>query len=182
MASGGSNDVFEKYARFGKTEAQIKEMKGGLRIETKNVQKMMKEAGVVDAKYTTQLLDNDIARVIGKLVTSSPAKYPKGSKTLEKEGFGALLNQIAESKKTDLGSIEAKLGGLSGPSTAGTTGVANASNVARMTDTSGYTGSHKERFDESGKGKGTEGRKDIAQNTGYVGNYKGAGTYDNKHK
>lgn len=41
MASGG-NDVFEKYAKFGKTEAQIKEMKGGLRIEQRNIQKMLK--------------------------------------------------------------------------------------------------------------------------------------------
>lgn len=63
MASAGGsnvNEVFEKYAKFGKTEAQIKEMKGGLRIETKNVQKLMKESGVCDSKYTSQLLDNDI--------------------------------------------------------------------------------------------------------------------------
>ena len=35
-----------------------------------------------------------------------------------------------------------------------------------MTDTSNYTGSHKERFDESGKGKGAEGRTDTVKNTG----------------
>jgi hypothetical protein len=35
-----------------------------------------------------------------------------------------------------------------------------------MTDTSNYTGSHKERFDESGKGKGSEGRKDKVDNSG----------------
>lgn len=65
MASGGGsnlNDIFEKYARFGKTEAQIREMKGGLRIETKNIQKLCKESGVIDPKYTTQLLDNDISK------------------------------------------------------------------------------------------------------------------------
>ena len=50
-----------------------------------------------------------------------------------------------------------------------------------MTDTSQYTGSHKERFDESGKGKGIDGRSDRAENTGYVGNYKGADTYDKTH-
>jgi hypothetical protein len=50
-----------------------------------------------------------------------------------------------------------------------------------MTDVSGYTGSHKERFDESGKGKGVDGRMDRVENTGYVGNYKNAGTYDKKH-
>lgn len=50
-----------------------------------------------------------------------------------------------------------------------------------MTDVSGYTGSHKERFDaETGKGKGAEGRTDKAENSGYVGNYKGAGTFDQK--
>ena len=42
-----------------------------------------------------------------------------------------------------------------------------------MTDTSNYTGSHKERFDESGKGKGADGRTDKADSSGYVGNYKG---------
>ena len=47
-----------------------------------------------------------------------------------------------------------------------------------MTDATKYTGAHKERFDkESGKGKGLEGRKDVVENTGYVGEYKGDGSY-----
>ena len=52
-----------------------------------------------------------------------------------------------------------------------------------MTDTSKYTGSHKERFDDSGKGKGLEGRKDFDSNAaeGYVGGYKGKDTYDKTH-
>lgn len=54
--------------------------------------------------------------------------------------------------------------------------------VERLTDTSKYTGTHKERFDESGKGKGIEGREDTADNSGYVSGYKGAGTYDRKSK
>lgn len=52
--------------------------------------------------------------------------------------------------------------------------------TARLTDVKGYTGAHKERFGADGKGKGIDGRKDIAENTGYVGNYKGAGTFDKK--
>jgi len=119
--NGDVNAVFEKFAKFGKTEAQVKEMKGGLRIETRNVQKLMKESGVIDAKYTTQLLDNDIMRVIGKLTQANAAKYPKGTKTLEKEGFMALITQIAESKKKDVSEIIAKVNSVSGPSTAGTT-------------------------------------------------------------
>jgi len=50
-----------------------------------------------------------------------------------------------------------------------------------MTDTSHYTGMHKERFDAEGHGKGKEGRVDEVKITGYVGNYKGEGTYDKKH-
>lgn len=53
--------------------------------------------------------------------------------------------------------------------------------VDRLTDTSKYTGSHKERFDESGKGKGKAGREDIADNSGYVAAYKNKGTYDQAH-
>jgi hypothetical protein len=127
-------------------------------------------------------------------------------KTFDKEGFGQLLQQISTTSKLDVNSIVEKINGLSGPSLAGTTvitfylcpfkaftvfeeiiesefnkGVANASNVARMTDTSKYTGAHKERFDDSGKGKGVAGREDRHDNTGYVGQYKGAGTYDKKH-
>ena len=55
--------------------------------------------------------------------------------------------------------------------------------VDRLTDTSKYTGSHKERFDESGKGKGIEGRvdRDDKAAEGYVGGYKGKDTYDKTH-
>ncbi len=64
MASASGNnvrEVFDKYAKFGKTEAQIKELKGELRIETRNVVKLAKETGLIDSKYTSQLLDNDIS-------------------------------------------------------------------------------------------------------------------------
>lgn len=55
-----------------------------------------------------------------------------------------------------------------------------AGGVDRLTDTTKYTGSHKERFDESGKGKGKEGRENIVDGSGYVGNYKGKDTFDKK--
>lgn len=50
----------------------------------------------------------------------------------------------------------------------------------RLTDSSKYTGSHKERFDESGKGKGKAGREEILDTSGYVGAYKGQGSYESK--
>lgn len=99
---------------------------------------------------------------------------------MEKEGFHILLAQIAESKKTDVDSIVAKISSGAGPSTKGTTGVANKESVAKMTNVENYTGSHKERFNADGTGKGAEGRSDKVDNSGYVGNYKGENTYDKK--
>lgn len=52
----------------------------------------------------------------------------------------------------------------------------------RLTNTNKYTGTHKERFDESGKGKGKAGREDITDASGYVAGYKGSNTYDDKIK
>lgn len=55
------------------------------------------------------------------------------------------------------------------------------STTSRLTDTTKYTGSHKERFSEDGKGKGIEGRKDLPDKSGYVTGYKEKDTYDKKH-
>jgi hypothetical protein len=53
--------------------------------------------------------------------------------------------------------------------------VVSSSAVERLTDTSKYTGSHKERFDESGKGKGKEGRQEQVDASGYVTGFKKQG-------
>ncbi len=63
--------------------------------------------------------------------------------------------------------------------------------VDRLTDTTKYTGSHKERFDGTGKGKGLEGRDSSAKGRGmvagsvadqaaYVSGYKAEGSYRKK--
>lgn len=62
------------------------------------------------------------------------------------------------------------------------TKVVKVGGVDRLTDTKGYTGSHKERFTAEGKGKGKEGREDIHANDGFVGGFKGKGTYDQRKK
>jgi len=52
--------------------------------------------------------------------------------------------------------------------------------VRRLTDTSKYTGTHKQRFDDTGKGKGISGRKDLPDGSGYVSGYANKDTYDKK--
>ncbi|VDL85391.1 unnamed protein product [Schistocephalus solidus] len=67
-----------------------------------------------------------------------------------------------------------------------TTSVSRDSATTRLTDHTGYTGTHKERFDlETGKGKGIAGREeqlDEKAKEGYVNAYKGMGTYDKTKK
>uniref|UniRef100_A0A8C9JBC2 Tubulin polymerization-promoting protein n=1 Tax=Panthera tigris altaica TaxID=74533 RepID=A0A8C9JBC2_PANTA len=52
--------------------------------------------------------------------------------------------------------------------------------VSQLTDTTKFMGSHKERFDPSGKGKSKVGRVDLVDESGYVPGYKHTGTYDQK--
>lgn len=51
--------------------------------------------------------------------------------------------------------------------------------VDRLTDVKKYTGLHKDRFDpKTGRGKAREERQPVTDNSGYVTNYKLAGSYD----
>uniref|UniRef100_A0A0B6Y752 Tubulin polymerization-promoting protein family member 3 n=1 Tax=Arion vulgaris TaxID=1028688 RepID=A0A0B6Y752_9EUPU len=108
----------------------------------------------------TTLIDQLAADVIGK------KRKLKGRAPVDDPDVKALANDIRAK-------IAAKAGA--------TVKVAKVdATTARLTDTSGYTGSHKERFDKDGKGKGLGGRVDEVSNKGYVGNYKGEGTFDKK--
>ena len=81
-APSGLRQAFDKYSKFGKTHAQLADH-NELRIASAQIQKMMKDCALINTKYTSQLLDNDIARVLGKLTTGSPEPgaphYPKGT-------------------------------------------------------------------------------------------------------
>jgi hypothetical protein len=81
-ASAGLQKAFDKYSKFGKTQAQLNDQHN-VRIGSAGIQKMMKDCSLIDSKYTSQLLDNDIARVLGKLTTGSnetgSVHYPKGT-------------------------------------------------------------------------------------------------------
>ncbi|CAF1368994.1 unnamed protein product [Adineta ricciae] len=175
-APSGLRQAFDKYSKFGKTHAQLADH-NELRIASAQIQKMMKDCSLINTKYTSQLLDNDIARVLGKLTTGSSEPgaphYPKGTKTFEIKGFKLLIDRIAESKGISADEVLAKINQNEGPSLTNVTETSNKEITDRMTDTSQYTGSHKERFDEEGHGKGKEGRSDDVDTTGYVQGFKG---------
>ncbi|XP_069383425.1 tubulin polymerization-promoting protein family member 3 [Paralichthys olivaceus] len=163
--------AFKKFAVHGDTKAMGKELNG------KNWAKLCKDCKIIDGKNVTA---TDVDIVFSKV-------KQKTSRVITYEEFHRALQELApkrfkgQSKEEALRSIVALVEGGE-PSNAGVTKVAKTAAVDRLTDASRYTGSHKERFNESGKGKGREGREELVDNTGYVGAYKNAGTYESKMK
>jgi len=169
MADGGADlqSTFKLFASKG----------GGNEQTTADFTKWCKDANVFGKTCNSNHVDIAFAKV-----------KPKTSKTITFNELDPLLTEMAKNYKVDhklsddakaKEELEGKLA-KAAPKAHGTTKTSKTGGVEKMTDTSKYTGSHKERFDESGKGKGVEGRAERADNTGYVGNYKGSGTYDKK--
>lgn len=163
--------TFRKFAVHGDTKATGNELNG------KNWAKLCKDCDIIDGKNVTAT-DVDIVFSKVKQKSSRVVAFPQ---------FLTALQELApkkfrgQSREEALESIYRLVEGRE-PSIAGVTKVLKTAAVDRLTDTSRYTGSHKERFDDSGRGKGREGREEIVENTGYVAAYKHAGTYDAKTK
>ncbi|KAJ6653004.1 hypothetical protein lerEdw1_010209 [Lerista edwardsae] len=162
--------AFRLFAVYGDTAATGNEMTG------KNFSKMLKETGVMDGKFVTS---TDVDIVFNKVKSKNARNITFGEfqlaiKELSAKRFKGKATEEALEATNKL--MEGKT-----PANVGATKSVAQAAVERLTDTSKYTGTHKERFDESGKGKGIAGRAELADNSGYVGNYKGAGTYDKSH-
>lgn len=154
---------FQAFSKFGDSKST------GAAITLSQIDKWFKQAGVFDKKLTT---------------TDTAIEFNKfKSKTMTLKDFNTFLDNLAKAKNMPIDDIKNKLKDCGAPGLAKGTAQADKSGVVdRLTDTNKYTGTHKERFDESGKGKGIEGREDVADNSGYVQNYKGQGTYDKTKK
>ncbi|KAF7238006.1 Tubulin polymerization-promoting protein family member 2 [Varanus komodoensis] len=162
--------AFHRFAVYGDTAATGKDMTG------KNFSKMLKECGVMDGKAVTS---TDVDIVFNKVKS-------KGARNITFLEFKEAIKELSAKRfkgKSPEEALEATNKLMEGkePGNVGATRSVHTGAVDRLTDTSKYTGSHKERFDESGKGKGMAGRADLVENSGYVGAYKGSGTYDKTH-
>jgi len=143
-------------------------------INNKNFSKLCKDCKVIGGKCTS----TDVDIVFSKVKS-------KGAQKMNFSQFCQALTELspkrfATKSKEEAEAAMMKLVDDKSPGTNKATKVSSKNNVDKMTDASKYTGAHKTRFDEDGKGKGIEGRKDMDKNTGYVGNYKGADTFDKK--
>jgi len=103
-------------------------------------------------------LDDKLNKTDGDLIFTKVK--PKGGRKLEYAAFVAGVHEVAKKKygSDDVGQPLRNTNLAKGGADA-----ASGSNVVdRLTNTATYTGSHKQRFDEEGKGKGVEGRDVIA--------------------
>ncbi|XP_005296574.1 tubulin polymerization-promoting protein isoform X3 [Trachemys scripta elegans] len=162
-------EAFRKFAIHGDTRATGKELHG------KNWSKLCKDCHVIDGKNVT-ITDVDI--VFSKI-------KGKSSRTITFDQFKEALQELSKKRFKDKSNEEAvqeihKLIEGKAPIISGVTKTISSPTVSRLTDTSKFTGSHKERFDPSGKGRGKAGREDLVDASGYVPGYKHAGTYDHK--
>ncbi|XP_065353316.1 tubulin polymerization-promoting protein homolog [Cloeon dipterum] len=159
MSEAQLQEQFSLFAKFGDSK------NNGSTITLKNADKWFKQANVIAKKITT----TDTGIAFNKFK----------SKTMD---FPTFLRYLEEFKnKMDPDEIRERLVDCGPPGTAGATQAVKTGGVDRLTDASQYTGAHRERFDADGHGRGRQGREDIRENTGYVGNYKGKDTYDKKH-
>ncbi|TSK20184.1 Tubulin polymerization-promoting protein [Bagarius yarrelli] len=162
-------EAFRRFAIHGDTRATGREMHG------KNWSKLCKDCGIIDSKSIT-LTDVDI--VFSKVKN-------KSARTITYNQFKEALSELARKRFKDKTGEEAaeevfKLVEGKSPVIAGVTKAVASPTVSRLTDTSKFTGSHKQRFDEAGRGKGKAGRVDMVDSSGYVSGYKHAGSYEKK--
>ncbi|KAH9362411.1 hypothetical protein HPB48_020179 [Haemaphysalis longicornis] len=149
---------FKAFAKFGDSKST------GDAITLSNSDKWFKQAKVIDGK---------------KITTTDTGIYFKQVANLKE--YQQFLEVIAKNKKVDVEEIKDKLSTCGPPATTRTTPVATGGAVARLTDHTKYTGTHKQRFDEAGKGRGKEGRQDVPAESGYVSGYKDEGNYSKTH-
>jgi len=86
--------------------------------------------------------------------------------------YKKFVEDLANSKKLKPEDILESMTNCGPPGLSTKTRAASGGVIDRLTDTSKYTGSHKERFDASGKGKGIEGRREVGDKSGYTAAFK----------
>ncbi|KAF7691960.1 tubulin polymerization-promoting protein isoform X2 [Silurus meridionalis] len=162
-------EAFRRFAIHGDTRATGKDMHG------KNWSKLCKDCEVIDGKSIT-LTDVDIVFTKVKNKTARTITYSQ---------FKEALSELARKRFKDKTSEDAaeevfKMVEGKSPIISGVTRAVASPTVSRLTDTTKFTGSHKERFDQTGRGKGKAGRVDLVNTSGYVSGYKHAGSYQKK--
>ncbi|NXP08912.1 TPPP2 protein, partial [Thinocorus orbignyianus] len=164
------SEVEKAFCKHGDTSTNGNVMTG------KNFSNTCKECRIMNGKAMTS---TDIDNIFNKVKTRGACtiifvEFQQAMKELCSKGFKCKLPEEVLQAMYSL--IEGKE-----PGSVGATKITKAGRVKRLADTSKYSASHREHFDERGKGKGLSGHQDLADDSGYIGAYKGVGTCDQTH-
>jgi hypothetical protein len=145
--------AFESFASFGVSKSS-NNLSNGVMMDNAHFAKMCKDSKIVGKNCTITDIDIIFKKVL-----------PKGERKIDFIQFQQALKLIAEKKFAQDGHGIEKLVAQITASKPATTGTqANASGIyAKLTDSKLYTGSHKLRFDDEGKGRGLAGREPVSQ-------------------
>ncbi|XP_012656978.1 tubulin polymerization-promoting protein family member 2-like [Otolemur garnettii] len=158
--------TFQRFAVLGDSSSS------GAEINNKNFSKLCQDCGITDGKTVTSA---DVDTVFNKVKA-------KDAGTITFQQFTEAMKELGQKrfkeKSPDQGLEDIyKLMEGKNPATTGVYQTATVGAVDWHTDTSKYTGSHKEHLNDSGKGKGIiTGFKETTDNSGYGRDHKGAGT------
>ncbi|XP_053305851.1 tubulin polymerization-promoting protein family member 2-like [Spea bombifrons] len=149
--------TFHKYAKYGDPKAPGHEMSG------KNFAKLCKECNILENGCTSADVDVVFSKVKSKGArVINFSEFQDGLKQLSRKRFQGMGNALPAIHKL----VEGK-----DPESPGSTKTVAVGAVDRLTDISKYGGTHKERFNESGKG--ASGSEEVTHDSGHVEACKG---------
>uniref|UniRef100_A0A8C9JH57 Tubulin polymerization-promoting protein n=1 Tax=Panthera tigris altaica TaxID=74533 RepID=A0A8C9JH57_PANTA len=164
---------------FLRERARASERRGGAEREDRG--------SVAGSELSAQTQSRASAKVRHLMDRAPQASHRRGKScwTITFEQFKETFEELSKKRFKDKSSegavcevhrlIEGKA-----PIISGVMKAISSPTVSQLTDTTKFMGSHKERFDPSGKGKSKVGRVDLVDESGYVPGYKHTGTYDQK--
>lgn len=158
-------EVFRSFCAFGDKDAAAK---ASPMMDGSKLAKMTRDLKLLDKHLTSTDIDIMFSKVKAK--TERKINFKQFQEVLKLMAAKKYPGEEADAAYAKMKEIV--MAGK-GPAATGATKAVKSGAVDRLTDTTKYTGSHKERFQEDGKGKGIEGRKDLPDSSGYVTGFKG---------
>eukprot|EP01053_Blabericola_migrator_P004665 Blabericola_migrator_1__4664@NODE_2467_length_2718_cov_137_907205_g1544_i0_p2_GENE_NODE_2467_length_2718_cov_137_907205_g1544_i0NODE_2467_length_2718_cov_137_907205_g1544_i0_p2_ORF_typecomplete_len209_score80_77p25alpha/PF05517_12/1_3e35TOPRIM_C/PF16898_5/0_028TOPRIM_C/PF16898_5/9_7e03TOPRIM_C/PF16898_5/1_8e03_NODE_2467_length_2718_cov_137_907205_g1544_i020442670 len=139
---GPLEEIFLKYCQFGAG------LNKPTQLDNAKFFKLAKETEIIDDKLTRAAVDIIFQKVMKK------------ERKMNFEQFKLALDLMAKKKEINYEELVEIILSHGGPKKNNVTEVSNEDWVQKQTNPELYTGMHKYRFDQEGKGRGVEGRRD----------------------
>jgi len=151
MANTQLQNAFEAFANFGGSRTNLS---SATTMDNAHFAKLCRESKILDKNVTT--VDVDI--FFKKVLT-------KGERKINFAEFTTAIEHLAKKKyPNDPNAFQKLASQISSASPVASGTKPEAGGIySKLTDASLYTGSHKERFDADGRGKGLDGRETVSK-------------------